>query len=56
MNSNMVQPEKFSHLHLVYYFTIPLTQPTFNSILRAWQQKVNLYIFFRVFNLGIKAK
>ena len=41
----MVQPEKFSLLHLVCHFTIPLTQPTFNSILRALQQKVNLYIF-----------
>ena len=25
MNSNMVKPEKFDHLHLVYHFTIPLT-------------------------------
>ena len=24
MNSNMVKPEKFDHLHLVYHFTIPL--------------------------------
>ena len=24
MNSNMVKPEKFGHLHLVYHFTIPL--------------------------------
>ena len=25
MNSNMVKPEKFGHLYLVYHFTIPLT-------------------------------
>ena len=24
MNSNIVKPEKFGHLHLVYHFTIPL--------------------------------
>ena len=24
MNSNMVKPEKFDYLHLVYHFTIPL--------------------------------
>ena len=24
MNSNMVRPEKFGHLQLVYHFTIPL--------------------------------
>ena len=24
MNSNMVKPEKFDHLHLVYHFTVPL--------------------------------
>ena len=24
MNSNMVKPEKFDHLHLVYHFAIPL--------------------------------
>ena len=24
MNSNMVKPKKFDHLHLVYHFTIPL--------------------------------
>ena len=25
MNSNMVTPEKFDHLHLVYHFTVPLS-------------------------------
>ena len=24
MNSNMVKPEEFDHLHLVYHFTVPL--------------------------------
>ena len=24
MNSDMVRPEKFGHLHLVYHFTVPL--------------------------------
>ena len=23
MNSNIVKPEKFDHLHLVYHFTVP---------------------------------
>ena len=26
MNSNMVKPEKFDYLHLVYHYTIPLIQ------------------------------
>ena len=26
MNSNLVKPEKFGHLHLVYHFTVPLTK------------------------------
>ena len=25
MNSNMVKPENFDHLHLVYHFTVPLS-------------------------------
>ena len=25
MNSNMVKPETFGHVHLVYHFTIPLS-------------------------------
>ena len=24
VNSNMVKPEKFYHLHLIYHFTVPL--------------------------------
>ena len=26
MNSNMPKPEKFGRLHLVYHFTVPLSQ------------------------------
>ena len=26
MNSNMAKPEKFGRLHLVYHFTVPLSQ------------------------------
>ena len=26
MNSNMLKPEKFDHLHLVYHFTVPLSK------------------------------
>ena len=26
MDSNMAKPEKFSRLHLVYHFTVPLSQ------------------------------
>ena len=25
MNTNMVKPEKFDHLHLLYHFTVPST-------------------------------
>ena len=30
MNSNMVKPEKFDHLHLVYHFTISLRKVSFS--------------------------
>ena len=26
MNSNMVKPEKFGHLHIAYHFTVPLRE------------------------------
>ena len=26
MNSDMFKPEKFSHLHLVYHFTVPVNR------------------------------
>ena len=29
MNWNMVTPEKFDHLHLVYHFTVPLRHQTY---------------------------
>ena len=31
MNSGMVKPEKFDHLHLVYHFTVPLNWPHFDK-------------------------
>ena len=33
MNSNMVKPEKFGHLHLVYHFTVPLSKHRFKFLL-----------------------
>ena len=35
MNSNMVQPEQFDHLHLVYHFTVPLNSGFTFAILQA---------------------
>ena len=32
MNSNMVKPEKFAHLHLVYHFTVLLSKIPSNKI------------------------
>ena len=29
MNSDMVKPERFGHLHLVYHFTVPLRHAHF---------------------------
>ena len=29
MNSNMVKRKKFDHVHLVYYFTVPLIREYF---------------------------
>ena len=26
MNSDVVKPEKYAHLHLVYHYTVPLKQ------------------------------
>ena len=31
MNSNMVKPENFDHLHLVYHFTVPLKTFKYSS-------------------------
>ena len=39
MNSNMVKPEKFGHLHLVYHFTIPLKGSWHDSTLWLHQWK-----------------
>ena len=38
MNSDMVKPEKFGHLHLVYHFTIPLSNVN-NSTCFIWPVK-----------------
>ena len=32
MNSDMVKPEKFGHLHLVYHLTVPLSHILGNNI------------------------
>ena len=29
MNSNIVKPEKFAHLHLIYHFTVPIISLVF---------------------------
>ena len=36
----MVKPGKFGHLHLVYYFTVPLTIE--ESVINIWHYKSNL--------------
>ena len=48
MNSDMVKPEKFGHLHLVYHFTVPLKYVwTFCNIMH---ERVNLF-YATVFSL-----
>ena len=42
MNSNMVKPEKFGHLHLVYHFKIPLR----TSILKNICKRLLLEVFY----------
>ena len=41
MNSNMVNPERFDHLHLVYHFTVPLNKWIHSS--QFWQFDSNAY-------------
>ena len=48
MNPNMVKPEKFGHLHLVYHFTFPLrvkahSKPWFDSEIFSAMQKKTCY-------------
>ena len=53
MNSNMVKPEKFDHLLLVYHFTVPLkrtevcwlVKKTFNITIQV-ASMVNIKLFF----------
>ena len=45
MNSNIVKPEKFGHLHLVYHFTVPLNKYfvlilTF-TLIQIWASNLN---------------
>ena len=42
MNSNMVKPEKYHHLHLVYHFTVPLNFVNFyqGTKMRLFHQSV----------------
>ena len=42
MNSNMVKPKKFGHLHLVYHFTAPLK--AFIKAFEAPQRNVKIKI------------
>ena len=37
INSNMVKPEKFDHLHFVYHFIVPLNSfSNFNFVYKFW--------------------
>ena len=45
MNSNMVKPEKFGHLHLVYHFTIPLSTGKIKIILFRTKEIKKTYEF-----------
>ena len=50
MNSNMVEPEKFNHLHLVYHFTIPLKPERYVSLKIAFiSEKPWCSFFFLIF-------
>ena len=44
MNSNMIKPEKFHHLHLVYDFTVPLTFSR-NNFFFNWKLNIPSFIF-----------
>ena len=49
MNSDMVKPEKFGHLHLVYHFTVPLILLNHNQDLKVGlspSRKVCIICFF----------
>ena len=44
-NSNMIKPEKFDHIHLVYHFTVPLR---FSDVFRGYR-KWNIGKYFNIF-------
>ena len=46
MNSNIVKPKKFGHLHLVYHFTIPLK-------LWLWDLDVPTVLFMKSYDKGM---
>ena len=54
MSSNMVKPKKFSKLHLVYHFTVPLRQyghpkmPKMYKTLLKTRRHVHKEIFFSI--------
>ena len=52
MNSNMVKPEKFDHLHLVYHITVPLN---IKDVIFQQLQENNLKLKERVSCLEDKA-
>ena len=40
MNSDMVKREKFSHLHLVYHFTVPLRKQHLRKLNKTFKQNL----------------
>ena len=52
MNSNMVKPEKFDHLHLVYHFTEPLT--ALSSLIGLCKRDILTFTFKRPYFLKKK--
>ena len=42
MNSDIIKPKKFGHLHLVYHFTVPLKK-IFESLLGNSQGYLSIY-------------
>ena len=45
MNSNMVKPEKFGYLHLVYHFTVPLSEASESVIVPTFCQNLSMLQF-----------
>ena len=51
MNSNMVKPGTFGHLHLVYRFTVPLKGQNYR--VKSLGQEIALFIIYRSSRLQI---